>query len=290
VVAVPDHTGPLVDCPFELCGKVVELVIEQVRPDDDELTQRRVPLHDIVNRGLPRAVCPASLLLTPIGPEASEHLAAAARGMRERLATDKPAPPASTRKPGKAPRKRPRNGWFTKGASPGPDPRRQRPVSGLGPVEGPEPPPPVQRPRLGVLGGIGRPDADAHLPKGKGPSVASNSMREQLAALALLTAEGEKQAQAIALQINDLLKSAGLLTAQLTEKLNATGHLARAAVGGGPMPTNAANMLGSHDAARSTADSVAEAIGLAAMRVMSAHGSAGAAARHAEAYARQQQG
>lgn len=242
--------GPAIDCPFELCHETVRLVIEQERPDDDEGTIKRVPLHDLVSRwSMPRATCPASLLQVPLSETAELHLEQAAEAFHRATAEARESEPqrGSGDRPehSKTPHPVKGNGWFTQGGSPAPDEPRTTPVV---------------RPRLKVIGGTDRPDATAHLPKGD--STVSDNARERLQALALLSAEKTDLAAEVAVTILEKIRELGVLAEVCGMHLGAAETLARSAVGSGStIPTTAGVMVAEVAAARTSLNNSRTAMG-----------------------------
>jgi hypothetical protein len=152
------------ECPFRLCSAWTTLIIEQLRPDDDELTVLRVPEHEIQGIADYRGTCPASLLAMPLNSDAVALLEDQARTI-ERMVADRQAArpdtgvPVETRDPksfldvakaaearkaaarrgehGKTPHPQDNPYWFTPRSRPGDNPRHEsiqgRPVLRLVP-------------------------------------------------------------------------------------------------------------------------------------------------------------
>lgn len=129
----------MTDCPFPLCTANIVLVVEQLRPDDDELTTLRVPEHMIEGFAL-RMTCPASLLGMPLGAYATQVLEEQASVLGRMLA-DKapPAPPEQSASTPERYSRTPSPYWFQ---------------NSTGDPNGPYPPEgPTARPKLRLISG-----------------------------------------------------------------------------------------------------------------------------------------
>lgn len=125
----------MADCPFRLCTANVIFVVEQLRPDDDELTTTRVPMHVIQGVSL-FITCPASLLGMPMTQQTLDALDEQASTI-ERMLADQGSPPPPAHPTNPKPRSAEPSEWFR---------------NSDGNPNGPYPPVgPLARPKLGFI-------------------------------------------------------------------------------------------------------------------------------------------